>query len=197
MTAVPKPRKLSEAEYLAIERAAAFKSEFYDGQMFAMAGASPSHNRVKDNLAFRLNAALVGGPCFAVTSDQRVRVNSNRLYTYPDIVVVCDPAEYAADDPDTLLNPKVLVEVLSDSTRRYDRGPKFRLYQQIPSLQEYILAEQDEAVVERFVRQADGSWALTAAVGLDAELVLASVPARVRLADIYAGVPLTETPGRS
>lgn len=196
MSAVPKPeRKMTEAEYLAVERAAETKSEFHDGVMYAMSGARFAHNLVKDNLACHLNNQLAGRSCRALTSDMRVKVMATGFQAYPDVVVFRGPPEFDGDRTDILVNPTVLVEVLSDSTEQYDRGFKFRNYQQIPSLREYVLVAQDEAVVERFVRQADGSWGHTAAVGLAAELAFATVPARVSLADLYAGVDVPETPG--
>lgn len=195
MSAVPK-RKLTAADYLRIERAAEFKSEFYDGEMFAMAGASREHTFVKDNLVGELHARLKGGPCRAVSSDMRVKVSATGLYTYPDVVILCGQPEFEDANGDVLLNPQIVIEVLSDSTEKYDRGAKFRQYQQIPSLREYVLVAQDQPLVERFTRQPGGGWLLTAAEGLDAELVLDSVPARVPLADVYAGVTFPESPGR-
>src|SRR5258708_5302364 len=110
MSAAPTP-KLTPAQYLAIERKAAFKSEYLNGEMFAIAGASYPHNRVKDNLARHAGNQLNGGPCFIVTSDMRVKVSVTGLYTYPDILIVCGPPEFEADEPDVLLNPQVVVEV--------------------------------------------------------------------------------------
>lgn len=191
MSAVPK-RKLTPAEYLAIEKTAAFKSEFFNGEMFAMAGASRPHNTVNSNLLGELHARLKGGACRAFVNDQRVLVDRTGLYTYPDLVIVCGPVETAADDEDTITNPRVVVEVLSPSTQRDDRGAKFRQYQQLASMQEYVLVAQDEPVVERFTRQADGSWALVSFVGLEAVLAFTSVPVQVPLADIYAGVEFTD-----
>jgi Uma2 family endonuclease len=187
MSAVPNP-KLTAAEYLDRERTAEFKSEFFEGGIFAMAGASREHNRVKENLVGELFARLKGGPCQTYSSDQRVLVEATGLYTYPDVVIVCGPGKYDAADRDTLTNPTAIVEVLSPSTERYDRGTKFRNYQRIPSLQEYVLAAQDEPVCERYVRQADGSWALVSFVGLTDTLAFASVPAQIPIADVYAGV---------
>jgi Uma2 family endonuclease len=195
MTAVPKP-KMTEAEYLAIEEKAEFKSEFYRGEMFATSGASLPHSRIKDNLARHLNNQWDGGPCFAVTSDLKVKVNRTGLYTYPDVVVVCGEPEYLTGRTDVILNPSVVIEVLSPSTEKYDRGVKFRQYQRVPSLKEIVLVSRDEAVCERFVRQPDGTWNLTTIEGVDGELVFATVSARVRLADIYAGVTFPETPPR-
>ncbi|MBX9578756.1 MAG: Uma2 family endonuclease [Gemmataceae bacterium] len=194
MSAVPKPHKLTEEEYLARDRAAGVKSEFYDGVMYAMAGAKLPHNRIKDNLARHLNNRLDGGPCFAVTSDMRVKVSRPGPYVYPDVVVVCGDPEYAGDREDILVNPVVLVEVLSESTEKYDRTTKRRQYKRIRSVREYVLVGYDEPVVERYARQADGTWAHEEVTGLDAEYAFAAVPARVRLADIYAGVTFPDDP---
>lgn len=195
MTALP-TRKLTAAEYLAIERDAPFKSEFYAGEMFAMSGASPAHNFIKDNLIVALGNALRGSGCRTLSSDQRVRVSPTGLYTYPDILILCGPGEYAAEDDHTLLNPKVVIEVLSDSTRGYDRGAKARQYKRIPSLEEYVLVEQDEPVIDRFVRLPDGGWLETTVEGVDAEFAFATVAVRVRLVDVYAGVTFPERPPR-
>jgi Uma2 family endonuclease len=193
MSAAPKP-KLTAKDYLEIERRAEFKSEFFNGEMFAMAGASREHNRVKENLVGELFTRLKGGPCQTFSSDQRVLVEATGLYTYPDIVILCGPGIYDPADRDTLTNPTAIIEVLSPSSERYDRGTKFRNYQKIPSLKEYVLVAQDEPVCERFVRQDDGAWALVSFVELAATLAFVSVPAQIPLADIYAGVTFPETP---
>ncbi|MFO0811548.1 MAG: Uma2 family endonuclease [Gemmataceae bacterium] len=194
MSAVPK-RLLTPQEYLAQERQAEFKSEYYRGETFAMAGASEEHSLAKDNLAAEVKRQL-RGRCKVVTSDMRVKVSTTGLYTYPDIVIYCGQAEFEDADIDTLLNPTVIVEVLSTSTAAYDRGEKFAQYRQIPSLQEYVLVAQDKPLVERFVRQADGQWLLSEFRGPDATLEFASVPARVLLAEIYRDVTFPETPLR-
>jgi len=186
---------LTEAEYLARERAAEFRSEFLRGEVFAMAGAKYHHNRVKANTEYRLANQLEGGPCFVLSSDQRVKVPRTGLYTYPDIVVVCVQPQFEDSVHDTLLNPRVIFEVLSESTEAYDRGAKFGHYRQLASLEEYVLVSQDRPLVERYLRQSDGTWVLTAVSGLEGTLSLASVEARLALADLYAGVELTESPG--
>lgn len=193
MSTVPKP-KLTVAEYLARERKAPFKSEYLRGETFAMAGASRQHNTAKENLIVELGGRLKGSPCRTFSSDQRVKVSATGLYTYPDIVIVCGRPEYDPDDPDTLINPVAIIEVLSPATESYDRGAKFRHYQQIPSFQEYVLVSQEEPVVERFVRQPDGTWVLTVVAGLSGEVAFATVPVRVALADVYAGVELPPVP---
>lgn len=187
MSAAPKKR-LTPAEYLALERAAEFKSEYFNGEMFAMAGASRHHNRVKENLVGELYSRLRGGPCQTFSSDQRVLVPATGLYTYPDIVILCGRGEYDPADEDTLTNPTALIEISSPSTEKYDRGAKFRNYQRLDSLKEYLIVAQDEALVERFVRQADGSWALVAFEGLEATLAMTTVPVQIPMADIYSGV---------
>ncbi len=197
MSAVPKPRKLTVAEYLAIEATAEHKSEFFDGEMFLvhppagprlMAGANKEHNVVFRNLFTELAILLKGGPCELFAADQRVKIDRSKSYCYPDLLIVCGEPEYAADDPDALTNPKVVIEVLSPSTERYDRTTKFRHYAALPSVQEYVLVAQDEPLVERFVRLPDGQWGRTEFAGPDATLTLASVPATVPLADVYRRV---------
>ncbi|MFT3880994.1 MAG: Uma2 family endonuclease [Gemmatales bacterium] len=193
MSAVPK-RRLTLEEYFAIEREAPFKSEFFDGEMFAMAGATSPHNIIKENMIGELYSRLKGGPCRTMSSDQRVKVDRTGLVTYPDIVIYCGKLEYAAEDQDTITNPVAIIEVLSPSTEKYVRGTKFRNYQLMPTFMEYILVDQNEPVCERFIRQADGSWGLVSFVGLESELVFTSVEARIPLKDIYAGVVFSEQP---
>jgi Uma2 family endonuclease len=179
-------QRMTVTDYFAHERTAQTKSEFYDGELFAMAGASVPHNRIKENLSVEFGSRLKGSPCQTFSSDQRILINRTGLYTYPDLVIVCGELQYDPLNEDTITNPQVIFEVLSDSTERYDRTTKFRMYQQIPSLQEYILVSQHEPVCERFVRQADGTWALRAFVGRDATLELATVQVQVKLDDVFA-----------
>jgi Uma2 family endonuclease len=187
-------RRLSPEEYLAQERRAEFKSEYLRGEVFAMAGASYEHTLAKDNLARETGNQLKNGPCRVLTSDMRVKIEATGLYTYPDIAIVCDEPQFEDKVFDTLLNPRTLVEVLSDSTEKYDRGAKFAHYRQIPTLQEYVLVARDQALVERYVRQPDASWLLTVFEGLSQTFAFASVPARIALADIYSGVTFPEQP---
>ncbi|HEV2946480.1 MAG TPA: Uma2 family endonuclease [Gemmataceae bacterium] len=185
-------RLLSPQEYLAQERQADFKSEYFRGEVFAMAGATYEHTLIKDNLAREAGNRLKGSPCRVLTSDMRVKVSTTGLYTYPDIAIVCDKPQFEDDVFDTLLNPRAIVEILSDSTEKYDRGAKFGHYRQIPGLQEYVLVAQDRALVERFTRQADDSWVLTVFEGLSQTFGFASVPARIPLTEIYSGVEFPE-----
>lgn len=193
MTAVPK-KKLTVAEYLAIEKAAEFKSEFYDGEMFAMAGASREHNALHNNLVIDIGSRLDGSPCRTYSSDQRVKVQSTGLYTYPDVVIVCGGAMYDPEDRDSLINPAAVVEILSPSTERYDRGTKFLHYQSIPSLREFILVSQSAMLIQSFVRQPNETWTLTTFSGQDAVLELSVAPVRVPLARLYRDVELSPPP---
>ena len=195
MSSLLKPL-LTPEEYLARERRAEFKSEFYRGEMFAMAGAKYPHNRVKDNVARHTGNQLEGGPCQLLTSDMRVKIQATGLYTYPDIVVFCDEPQYEDENLDTLLNPRILVEVLSESTEKYDRGTKSVHYRQIPSLQEYVLIAQDQPLVERYVRQPENSWLLTEFRELTQTFSYTSIPVKIALTDIYHGVEFPENAGR-
>jgi Uma2 family endonuclease len=186
-------RRLTPQEYLAQERLAEYRSEYLRGEVFAMAGASTKHSLIKDNVSREAGNQLKDGPCRVVTSDQRVKVGSTGLYTYPDVVVFCDEPQYEDKMFDTLLNPRVLVEVLSPSTEQYDRGAKFEHYRQLPSLQEYILISQDRALVERYVRQPDNSWPVTVFEELSQVFVFASIPVQIPLEEIYRGVQLSES----
>ena len=187
---------LSPQEYLARERRAEWRSEFYRGEMFAMAGASWEHTLIKDNLAGEARSRFKGGPCQVATSDLRVKVSLTGLYTYPNLVVVCERPQFEDQVQDTLLNPRVIVEVLSDSTEKYDRGTKFAHYRQLASVQEYVLIAQDRPLVERYVRQADDTWILTAFSDLAGIFEFGTIAAPIPLAEIYRGVAFPEAPSR-
>lgn len=193
MTAVPK-HLMTEDEYLAFERASDVKHEFYRGEIFAMAGASRQHNEIKDNLIVEIGSRLKGTPCRTYSADQRVKVKRTGLFTYPDILLVCGPPIFDPKADDTLINPQVVIEILSKSTESYDRGTKFRHYQRLPSVKEYLLVSQDRVQVERFVRQDDETWILTTYDDPAGEFSLATVPVRVPLADVYRGVEITAEP---
>ncbi len=181
-------RKLTALEYLEIERRAAFKSEFYRGEMFAMAGASLVHNLIHANLIRRLGERLAGTPCHPVGSDQRVHVSATGLYAYPDAVVYCDPPQFLDGHFDTLLNPKVLVEILSGSTEKYDHGIKAPHYRQIDTLLEYVFISQSEPRVEVYRRLDSGDWLLHEVTSLDQSVTLDSIRVTLSLADIYESV---------
>jgi Uma2 family endonuclease len=195
MSTVPKAL-VSPQEYLACERAAEFRSEYFRGEMFARAGTSWVHTLIKDNLALEAGNQLKGGHCRVATCDLRVKVSATGLYTYPDLVVVCDEPEFEDAVMDTLLNPRVLIEVLSDSTEKYDRGAKFAQYRQVQSVQEYVLVAQDRPLVERHIRQTDGSWLMTEFSGLAQTFAFGTIAVQVPLAEIYRDVKLPEAPSR-
>ena len=195
---LPKPlRRLAEAEYLKIERAAGFKSEFFDGEMFAMAGGTPQHSLIATNLAREMGNRLKSGHCVPYNADLRIKIEATGLYTYPDLSVICGSLQFAQGTDDTVVNPALLVEVLSDSTEAYDRGKKFEHYRQIPTLQEYLLVSQKEPRIEQFIRQPDGRWLLSEAAGLDASLELPSLRITLSLAEVFAKVNFVRAPIRS
>ena len=180
-------QRLTPQEYLALERAAETKSEYIDGILVAMSGATREHILVTVNIVSELNRQLRGRPCEVYAQDMRVRIVEGGMYSYPDVVAVCEPPQFEDDEFDVLLNPTLIVEVLSSSTEGYDRGLKFRRYRRRPSLQDYELVAQDRAVVERYSRQGD-HWVLTEVTGLDSTIDLPSIGCTLALRDIYAKV---------
>jgi Uma2 family endonuclease len=188
MSLVQTAPRLTEAEYLAIERAAEFKSEFFEGEMFAMAGGKPQHSLVGSNLVREVGNRLGGTGCVTYNSDLRIKIEATRLYTYPDVSVICGELQFANETDDTVINPSVLVDVLSDSTEAYDRGKKFEHYQQIGTLREYLLVSQKGPRIEQFVRQTDGRWLWTAASGLAAMLELPTLGISIALSEVFANV---------
>ncbi len=183
----PKTR-LSAAEYLERERVAETKSEFFDGEMFAMTGASRNHNLIAGNIFAGIHGQLRKAKCEVYASDMRVKVEATGLYAYPDIVVLCSPPVFEDSRNDTILNPEVIVEVLSDSTEACDRGAKFENYRSIASLSEYVLANQKRRHVEKFSRHDRDTWILSEFRLPDDVLELRSVDCRIRLSDIYEKV---------
>lgn len=181
-------KKISVQEYLTRERAASFKSEYFEGEIFAMAGGSPQHSLIAANFIREAGNALKGKPCAVFSSDLRVRVQPTGLYTYPDASIVCGELEFDDERQDTVINPTVIVEVLSDSTEKYDRGRKADHYRQVASLQELVLIAQDYSHVERFTRQTDGSWLFQEERDLSASLQLPSLGISLELAEIYRNV---------
>lgn len=190
--ASPKTRYTAE-EYLALERKAEYKSELVNGMIIAMSVVSRSHSLIVFNLARVLGAQLLGRPCEAHVSDMRVNVSPTGLYTYPDFVAVCGEAHYEDEHVDTLLNPTVIVEVLSPSTEAYDRGEKFAHYRRLESLKEYVLVSQDKVRIESYVRQG-AQWLLSEAGGLEETVRLESTGCDLVLRDVYDKVRFDESP---
>jgi Uma2 family endonuclease len=190
MSAQPQPR-LTPEQYLDAERAAEFRHEYYNGQIYAMSGGSYQHAQVIGNITGELHTSLKTRPCSVVPNDLRLRVSPDGLYTYPDVLVVCGEPKFADGRGDTVLNPALIVEVLSPSTEAYDRGFKSAQYRTIESLEEYALVSQAEPRVEVFRRQPGGHWLLSEAVGLEAVCHFESLDCAVALAEIYAKVTFT------
>ena len=183
--------QLSEAEYLRIERQAEFRSEFFKGEMFAMAGGTRAHSLIATNLLRELSSRLKSTDCVAYNTDLRVKIEATGLYTYPDVSVVCGEQRFLDEKEDVLLNPTVIIEVLSDSTEAYDRGKKFEHYRQIPTFREYLLVSQKEPRIEQFIRQPSGEWTLKEAAGLSAEIKLPSLGVVLAHSEVFAKVQFT------
>jgi Uma2 family endonuclease len=181
--------KLTEQQYLEIERAAEFKHEFLDGEMIAMSGATLRHSDIASNVLAELRGRLRGSQCKAFNADLRVRA-SERLCSYPDVSVICGKPALAGENQDILLNPIVIFEVLSPTTEKYDRGLKFQLYRTNESLREYILVSQGSVRVEHYVRQDATTWTLRDYVSMNDELKMDSIGASLPLHRIYDGVEL-------
>jgi Uma2 family endonuclease len=194
MAVAPPIHRLTEAEYLEIERRAEYKSEFLDGQMFAMSGGTRWHSVIACNMISAINLRLKGSPCVVYNSDMRVKVQMAGLYTYPDVSIGCGQAQVEDEHDDVLLNPTVIAEVLSDSREAYDRGKKFELYRRLPSLREYLLVSQHETLIEQFIRQTSGEWLLREVAGLEGKLALPSVGITIALADVYSNVRFLPSP---
>lgn len=181
-------KRYSPADYLALERAADSKHEFFDGEIFAMSGGTLHHSQLAGNVIIELGKTLADSPCRVLTSDMRIKCPTG-LYTYPDASIVCDSPKFEDGQKDVLLNPIVIVEVLSPSTESYDRGRKFEHYRSCPSLRDYLLISQDRVFVEHYSRQADtDQWLLTTWNSLDAAVSLTTLGVRLPLRGIYARV---------
>ncbi len=175
-------------EYLELERAALSKSEYYAGEIFAVAGASPMHNLIVMNVGGELRNRLRGTPCATLASDMKVKCGPSGLFSYPNVTVVCGEMRFHDEVKDMLINPTVLVEVLSPTTAAYDRGAKFAQYRRLEAFREYVLVSQTEARVEVFTRDDDGRWTFTEAVGLDAVCPLPSLNISLPLTEVYERV---------
>ena len=171
-------------DYLTLERSASYKSEYRDGQIYAMTGASRKHNLVSGNIYRELSLQLKKRPCEAYINDMRVKAAEASSYHYPDVAVVCGTPQFEDAQVDTLLNPTLLIEVLSPSTEAYDRGSKFAHYRKIASLREYLLVAQDQPNIERYVRQGD-VWILSEVTGIEAFISLDSIDCMLSLREVY------------
>lgn len=190
----PKKRAYSVEEYFASEEQAEYRSEYYDGEMVAMSGGTINHNRIVVNLAGLLATNLAEKPCEAFVTDLRVQIEQQRYYTYPDVVIVCGQPEFVKGRQDTITNPIVIIEVLSDSTRDYDRGSKFAAYRNIATLREYILIDQDEIHIEAFVKDDSGAWRLRDYFEQDGTLPIESLHLTLPIQQLYKRVTFPSKP---
>lgn len=184
----PKIKFTTETEYLNAERLALDKHEYFKGEVFAMGGASISHNKISTNVLVELGINLKGKRCKPFGSDLRVHIPKNTLYTYPDISIICGDIQTTDDRFDTITNPSVIIEILSASTRNYDKGEKFTLYREIESLQEYILIDSEKVMIEKFIRNNDKSWQLTEYKLIEEHFNISTLGISLNLSGIYSDV---------
>lgn len=183
-------RPHSVAEYLALERAGTSKHEYYHGEIFARAGSSEAHNSIVSNIIIALGSQLRTRPCRVYPSDLRLKIPKTGLYTYPDVSIVCGTPLFDDAERDTLLNPNIIIEVLSPSTERYDRGKKFHHYQTITTLQDYILVAQDEHRIEHYARHDDGHWLLRMYDDISTAIPLPAIQCTLALSEVYEKVDI-------
>jgi len=196
------PYRFTVEEYLAFERTADERHEYLDGLIYAMAGESPNHGRICTNLGGLLYAQLRGTPCEAFSKDTKVRCGPYRahtragLYAYPDLVIVCGAMQFHDQVQDVVLNPTVILEVLSPSTAAFDRGEKFHLYRAwLPTLTDYVLVAQDRPEIEHYHRGDDALWTLRTLAGLEARLHLEQIGCTIPLADVYERIVFPHAEG--
>ena len=184
----PEIKFITQEEYLATERLATEKHEYFQGEIFAMSGASYAHIDISMNINTDVNIQLKGKKCRAQGNDLRIHIPTNSLYTYPDLTVICGPRDSTDDKFDTAKNPTVIFEILSKSTRDYDKGGKFTLYRDIDSLKEYILIDSEKMGVEKFTRNADKTWLLTEYKTIESSVEISSIGVKLQLCNIYENV---------
>ena len=178
---------ISEQDYLELERASSIRHEYADGEIFAMSGGTFEHSAVAANILRELGNALHGRGCNALNSDMRIKISPTGHYVYPDGSIVCARPRFVDERRDTLVNPRVIIEVLSDSTEAYDRGDKFAQYRSVASIEEYVLASQKEPKIEVFARQLDGSWMLRV-YGPGERVALRSLECAIEVDRVYVDV---------
>lgn len=191
MPALTKKRKHTPEEYLALEEKAEYRSEYDNGKIIAMAGGSLNHIQITFNVAKAVDREI-RNKCRTLPTEMKVYINSINKFYYPDVTIICEKAKFYEGRKDTITNPKLLIEVLSDSTEAKDRGEKFFAYQTLDSFQEYVLVSQDKFLVETFTKQLDGSWRYLATIGLDSKVYFESVEAELSLQEIYDLVEFEE-----
>ena len=188
-----KVKKISSQEYLEIERKAQFKSEFYNGEMFALAGASFIHNKISSNIHISIGGQLKNKNCGIYQSDLKVKEQTSGLFTYPDLVVICGEPEFYDNGKDVVLNPTVIMEILSPSTENYDRGFKFELYRKLKSLKDFFLVSQEKVFIEHYSKNTDNSWTLNEYNNKEQSIIIKSIDCNLKLEDVYYKVNFEES----
>lgn len=184
MTALPKKKKYTPAEYLALEEKAETKSEYWNGEIVGMSGAKIDHQQIVSNLTVLLSNYLKGR-CRVFPSEMKVWIKKRNKFFYPDVTIICDKPNFYKSRRDTIDNPKMIIEVLSKSTASFDRAEKFLSYQTLESLGEYVLVSQEQSLVEQYIKREDGNWIYKAIIGLDSEVTFSSLKATLKLSEIY------------
>jgi Uma2 family endonuclease len=184
---------VSPEDYLVMERASQEKHEYFKGEVFAMSGASQKHNDIARNINTIILPFLKGNPCRMYGSDLRIHIPENTLYTYPDFSIICGKPEVTDEEKDTVVKPSAIIEILSKSTKDYDRGTKFNLYRAIKTLKEYILVDSTKISVEIFTKQEDGRWILTEFKQLTDSFVISTIGLTLQLKDVYEDVNIEES----
>ncbi len=182
----------SPEDYFAMEEEAEYRSEYFRGELFAMAGGTPNHNRLTLDFANLLNTALKGRTCEAFASDLRIQIDKEKHYAYPDVAVICGEIVFAENRKDTVCNPVLIAEILSDSTKDYDRGSKFTAYRNIRTLREYVLIAQDRVHIEHFSKESGGIWRLREYFNPEEMLILESLGVSLLIREIYSRVSFSE-----
>ena len=191
MTALPQKKKYTPAEYLALEEKAETKSEYWNGVIVAMSGAAIDHQQIVSNLTVLL-ANKLKGRCRVFPSEMKVWIKKRDKFFYPDLTIICDAPEFYKKRRDTIINPKLIIEVLSKSTASFDRAEKFLSYQTLPSLEEYILISQEKPLVEQHIKREDGNWIYQATIGIESSVTFPSVEVTLSLDEIYDLVEFEE-----
>ncbi len=187
-------RTYTLAEYLQLEQVENLKYEFHDGLVAAMAGGTPKHGQIQTNTSRVLGNVLIQEhkSCTTYSSDVKIAIEHSRLYFYPDLSVVCGDLQTSTQVSNAIVNPILIIEVLSEGTEAFDRGKKFYYYRKIPSLREYVLISQEEAIVDVYSRTSENIWQLRSYSGMKGELSLHSLDVSIKLAEIYRNVPEIE-----
>ena len=184
----PEKKYFTVEEYLEFERNSTEKHEYYNGEIYAMSGASFAHNKIFSNVFGKLSLKLDNEKCTLFGSDLRTSIELNSKFVYPDMSIICEEPMFTDDKFDTVKNPKIIIEILSKTTRDYDLGTKFLFYRQIESLEEYLLIDSLETKIIKYHKQKNGSWILTETDSLDQSFTLNSIKVNMKVADIYKNV---------